>query len=143
VKCIAGLDFGSKRIGLATTDASGRGAYPLLTIERRSLGRDIDTIAAELKERQVTLVVVGLPLNMDGSEGPSARAARAFANRLGAAIGLPIEMYDERLTSFEAEERLRELGTSTPKRKRIADAVAAAVILEGWLGKNRCGPVDR
>jgi putative holliday junction resolvase len=143
VKCIAGLDFGWKRIGLATTDASGRGAYPLLTIERRSLGRDIDTIAAELKQRQVTLVVVGLPLNMDGSEGPSARAARAFANRLGAAIGLPIEMYDERLTSFEAEERLRELGTSAPKRKRIADAVAAAVILEGWLGKNRCGPVDR
>ena len=137
---IAGVDFGRKRIGLAITD--GQGAYPIGTIERRSLKYDLDAISSRLADRKVSLIVVGLPLNMDGTEGPSARAARAFAEHLGLAAGLPVEMFDERLTSVEAEERLREAsGSRTSKgaaRKKAArDAMAAAVILEGWLESRR------
>src|SRR6185437_15074062 len=140
---IAGIDFGRKRLGLAISD--GQGAYPLGIMERRSLKHDLEAIRSRLVEREVSLIVVGLPLNMDGTEGPPARAARTFAERLGAATGLPIEMFDERLTSFEAGERLREAAASrTSKkaaRKRAArDAVAAAVILEGWLESRRAQP---
>ena len=77
---------------------------------------------------------------MDGSEGPSARAARAFAEHLGSATGLPVEMFDERLTSYEAEERLRGAAASRAAKKALRDAVAAAIILEGWLEKRRAQP---
>jgi len=136
---VAGIDFGRKRIGLAITD--GPGAYPVGIIERRSLMSDLEAIRSRLTEREVSLVVVGLPLNMDGTEGPSARAARAFAERLGAATGLPVEMFDERLTSFEAEERLREASASRTAKNAARDAVAAAVILEGWL-ESRGAPLN-
>ena len=142
---IAGVDFGRKRIGLAITDSQG--AYPIGTIERRSLKYDLDAISSRLADRKVSLIVVGLPLNMDGTEGPSARAARAFAERLGTATGLPVEMFDERLTSVEADERLREASNSrtskgaarksAARKKATRDAVAAAVILEGWLESRR------
>ncbi len=129
---IAAIDYGRKRIGLATTDDQGRGAYPLGIVERRSQKDNLEAIRKHLTERGVTLVVVGLPLNMDGSEGPMARAARAFAERLGAATGLPVELYDERLSSFEAEERLRGAVSSRAARKLAVEAMAAVVILEGW-----------
>jgi len=137
---IAGIDFGRKRIGLAISD--GQGAYPVAIMERRSLERDLDAIRSWLVDREVSLIVVGLPLNMDGTEGPSARAARAFAGSLGSATGLPVEMFDERLTSVEAEERLREASgsrtsTGAARKKAARDAVAAAVILEGWLESHR------
>ena len=142
---ITGIDFGRKRIGLAISD--GHGAYPVAVIERRSLQRDLDAIRSWLVDREISLFVVGLPLNMDGTEGPSARAARAFAERVGSATGLPVEMFDERLTSIEAEERLREASGSrtsnrparkkAPGKKAARDAVAAAVILEGWLESRR------
>lgn len=135
---IAGIDFGRKRIGLAVSD--GQAAYPIDVMERRSLKYDLDAIRSRLADRQVSLIVVGLPLNVDGTEGPSARAARAFAEHLGLATGLPVEMFDERLTSVEADERLREAAISrtskgAARRKAARDAVAAAVILEGWLKK--------
>lgn len=135
---VVAIDFGRKRIGLAITD--GQGAYPLGIMERRSLKYDLEAIRSRLAERAVSLIVVGLPLNMDGTEGPTARAARAFAEHLGAATGLPIEMFDERLTSFEAEERLREASASRASRKAARDAVAATVILEGWLESRRAQP---
>ena len=128
---IAGIDFGRKRIGLAVSE--GPAAYPVATIERRSLKRDLEEIRAQLVAREVSLIVVGLPLNMDGSEGPSARSARAFAEHLGVAIGVAVEMFDERLTSVEATERLRETSASRTAKKVSRDAVAAAIILEGWL----------
>jgi putative holliday junction resolvase len=122
-------------------------------MERRSLKHDLDAIRSWLVVREVSLIVVGLPLNMDGTEGLSARAARAFAERLGSATGLPVEMFDERLTSVEADERLREASgsrTSTgAARKRAArkkaarDAMAAAVILEGWLESRRAQPISQ
>jgi putative Holliday junction resolvase len=129
----AAIDFGRKRLGLAITDDQGRDAYPLGAMERRSLKLDLEAIRSRLAERGVTRIVVGLPLNMDGSEGPAARAARAFAERLAAVTGLPVELYDERLSSFEAEERLRGAVSSRAARKRAVDAIAAVVILEGWL----------
>jgi putative holliday junction resolvase len=143
---IAGIDFGRKRIGLAISD--GQGAYPIAVMERRSLKRDLDAIRSWLVDREVSLIVIGLPLNMDGTEGPSARAARVFAEGVGSATGLPVEMFDERLTSVEAEERLREAsGSQTSKRaarkKAARDAVAAAVILEGWLESRRPQPNPR
>jgi putative Holliday junction resolvase len=138
---IAGIDFGRKRIGLAVSD--GQAAYPLGIIERRSLKSDLETIRARLADRGVSLIVVGLPLNMDGSEGPSARAARAFAEHLGRATGLPVEMFDERLTSFEADERLHEASTPRTAKKAARDAVAAAIILEGWLEARRAHPNSR
>ena len=137
---IAGIDFGRKRIGLAISD--GQAAYPISVMERRSLRDDLGAIRSWLTDREVSLIVVGLPLNMDGTEWPSARAARAFAERLGLATGLPVEMFDERLTSVEADERLREASRSrTSKRaarkKAARDALAAAVILEGWVESRR------
>jgi putative Holliday junction resolvase len=140
---VAAIDFGRKRIGLAITDADGRGAYPVGIVERRSLKEDLDTIRSQLAERRVSRIVVGLPLNMDGGEGPSARAARAFAEHLGTATGVAIEMFDERLTSVEAEERMRDASMSRSGKKAVRDAVAAAVILEGWLESRRTQPNSR
>ncbi len=90
-----------------------------------------------LSPRRIDRVVVGLPINMDGSEGPMARAARAFAERLRLATGLEVEFQDERLSSFEARERLARVAGSGARKKRPVDAVAAAVILESWLERNR------
>ncbi len=130
---IAALDFGRRRIGVAVTDAAAMGAYPLGVVERRSLRRDLEAIAAMLRDREVTTIVVGLPLNMDGSEGPAARAARTFAERVVDALKVEVEMFDERLTSFEAEERLKGIPVKKGARKPAIDAIAATVILEGWM----------
>jgi putative Holliday junction resolvase len=140
---VAAIDFGRKRIGLAITDTDGRGAYPVGIVERRSLKEDLDAIRSQLAERRVSRIVVGLPLNMDGAEGPSARAARAFAEHLGTATGVAVEMFDERLTSVEAEERLRSASISRSGKKAVRDAVAATVILEGWLESRRMQPNSR
>jgi len=136
---IAALDLGTKRIGLAVSDHGETSALPLGTIERRVVRWDLEQVAARLAGREVTRVVVGLPLNMDGSEGPAARQARAFAARLGTELGVAVEMFDERLTSVEAEERLARADVGRRRRKQAVDAVAAAVILEGWLAARRGG----
>jgi putative Holliday junction resolvase len=130
---IAALDLGKRRIGIAIADNEGLAVHPLSAIERRSLVRDLESIRARLVEFEVSQVIVGLPLNMDGSVGPAARAAETFAARLHEACGLPVELFDERLSSFEAEERLRELSGKRARDKGTVDAVAASVILESWL----------
>ena len=112
-------------------------------MERRSLKHDLEAIRSRLADRAVSLIVVGLPLNMDGTEGPSARAARTFAEHLRLATGLAVEMFDERLTSFEAEERLRETSCVARAKKAARDSVAAAIILEGWLESRRAQPNSR
>lgn len=136
---IAALDLGTKRIGLAVSDHGETSALPLGTIERRVVRWDLEQVAARLAGREVARVVVGLPLNMDGSEGPAARQARAFAARLATELGVAVEMFDERLTSVEAEERLARADIGRRRRKQAVDAVAAAVILEGWLAARRGG----
>jgi putative holliday junction resolvase len=135
---IAALDVGRRRIGVAIAeDAAGATAYPIGAIARRSLARDFEAIGSLLRPRDVKQIVVGLPLNMDGSVGPHAHAAQDFARRLEAAIGIPVSLYDERLSSFEAEERLKESSRKARHSKNAIDAVAAAVILEGWLLASR------
>jgi putative Holliday junction resolvase len=133
---IAAIDLGRRRIGVAVTDAASIGAYPLGIVERRALKRDLDALAAMLRGRDVSTIVVGLPLNMDGSEGPAASGARKFAERLAESLGVTVEMFDERLTSFEARERLADMPARKGARKTGLDALAAVVILEGWMQAN-------
>jgi putative Holliday junction resolvase len=133
---IAALDLGRRRIGVAVTDAAAMGAHPLGIVERRALKHDIDAIAAMVRDRDVNTIVVGLPLNMDGSEGPATRGARKFAERLAEKLGVNVEMFDERLTSFEARERLADMPARKGARKTGLDALAAVVILEGWMHAN-------
>ena len=130
---IAALDLGRRRIGVAVTDAAAMGAHPVGIVERHALKRDIDAIAAILRDRHVSVIVVGLPLKMDGSEGPAALSARKFAPALAAALGVTVEMFDERLTSFEARERLSGMPAKKGARRSGLDALAAVVILEGWM----------
>jgi putative holliday junction resolvase len=130
---IAAIDLGRRRIGVAVTDAAAIGAHPLGIVERRSLRHDLDAIATMLRDRHISMIVVGLPLNMDGSEGPAARGARKFADQLAAALGVGVELFDERLTSFEARDRLADMPVGKGKRKTGVDALAAVVILEGWM----------
>jgi putative holliday junction resolvase len=134
---IAGLDLGKRRIGLAIADNEGLAVHPIGALERRSVVRDLELIRSRFVEFEVTRVVIGLPLNMDGTAGPAARAAEAFADRLRDSTGLPVELFDERLTSFEAEERLRELSGKRARDKGSVDAVAASIILESWLSHRR------
>jgi putative holliday junction resolvase len=134
---IAGLDLGKRRIGLAIADNEGLAVHPIGALERRSVVRDLELIRSRFVEFEVSRVVIGLPLNMDGTAGPAARAAEAFADRLRDSTGLPVELFDERLTSFEAEERLRELSGKRARDKGTVDAVAASIILESWLSHRR------
>lgn len=132
--CIAGIDLGKRRIGLAVSTPDQLSTYPVETIERgRSLRADLATLRARLTALEVRRVVVGLPLNMDGTVGPQARAAQIFARRLEEATGIRVELCDERLSSFEAEERLKALPVRRNRRKLAIDAIAASVILETWL----------
>jgi putative holliday junction resolvase len=133
---IAALDLGRRRIGVAVTDAAAMGAHPLGIVERRALKHDLDAIATMLRDRNVSMIVVGLPLNMDSTEGPAAISARKFAERLAEALHVTVELFDERLTSFEARERLADMPARKGARKTSLDALAAVVILEGWLQAN-------
>ena len=130
-----GVDLGRVRIGLALADDVLRTARPLTVIARTTPAADLAAIAAAAREYEVDRAVLGLPLNMDGSEGPSARLARAFAPKLERALGVPVELFDERLSTFEAEIRLRDQGFSAKDRRSRVDAEAAAVILQGWLDR--------
>lgn len=130
-----GVDVGRARIGLALADDVLRTARPLRAVQRRAEAATLADIGETAREYEVDQLVVGLPLNMDGSEGPSARHARAFAERLSAALAIPAALHDERLSTFEAETRLRERGISGKDVRALVDAEAAAVILQGWLDR--------
>jgi len=134
-----GIDLGRARIGLALADDVLRTARPLTVLERRGDPSDLGSIKALAAEYEVGKAVLGLPLNMDGSEGASARMARNFAPPLEQALGVPVELFDERLSTFEAEERLRAQGFTVREMKGRVDAEAAAIILQGWLdGRGAC-----
>lgn len=129
-----GIDLGERRIGVAVSDAGGRVATPLTVVERSgSLARDHQRIAEMVAEYEAEVVVVGLPLSLDGSTGPAARGAEHEARRLEAALGVPVLTHDERLTTVIAERALAESGLSGKARRRRVDMVAASVILQGWL----------
>jgi putative Holliday junction resolvase len=128
-----GIDLGRARIGLAIADEVLRTSRPHSTVHRRGDAADLAAIAEVAREYEVTRAVLGLPLNMDGTEGTSARFARGFAGKLGATLGVPVELQDERLSTFEAEGRLRERGVKARDQRGRIDAEAAAVILQAWL----------
>ena len=131
-----GVDLGSRRIGLAATDRGGRLAFPWGNVERSGdRARDHRAIAVVVGD-PATTVVVGLPLSMDGREGPAARAARAEARELAellAGDGVVVETFDERLTTVSAEAALAQAGTRGRRRRRLVDSAAAAVLLQAWL----------
>jgi putative holliday junction resolvase len=132
-----GIDLGRARIGLALADDVLRAARPLTTVTRKGEAADLSAIGEVAREYEVTRAVLGLPLNMDGTEGPSSRLARNFAPRLEAVLGISVELFDERLSTFEAEDRLRSRGVSARDMKALVDAEAAAVILQGWLDRGQ------
>jgi putative Holliday junction resolvase len=127
------LDVSRKRIGLAGTDVERRLATPLATLERRGAKVDIDRLAAAVRERRPVGLVIGLPINMDGSEGPMAKTMRAEAARLAAALGLPALLQDERLSTFAVQDAIAEGRLPRPRRGQHLDHYAAMVILEDAL----------
>ena len=130
---LLGLDPGRRAIGVAGSDATRRMATPLETLRRSAWPRDLERLQRLADARAAAGLVVGLPLNMDGSEGPQARAAGRMARALARGLGLPALLWDERLSSFEAEERMRAQGLGWRERAGRIDAVAASVILEDAL----------
>jgi len=132
-----GLDVGSKRIGVAGCDGTGLIASGLTTIERTSFDRDVAQLRELVEQRQVKVLVVGLPYSMDGTLGFQARKVQKFAARLAEALQLPVEYVDERLTSFEAEELLKAEKRSPSRNKALIDRKAAAIILQQWLDDRR------
>jgi len=127
------LDLGTKTIGTALCDAGWRFASADKTLPRGKFGRDREVLAALVAARHVRGVVIGLPRNMDGSEGPRGQASRAYARNLAEALGLPVLLWDERWSTASAERALIEQDMSRAKRKERIDAHAAAVILQAAI----------
>ncbi|NET62541.1 MAG: Holliday junction resolvase RuvX [Symploca sp. SIO2E6] len=130
---VLGLDVGNKRIGVAGCDGTGLIATGLTTIKRTSFVRDVEQLRELVEEREVQLLVVGLPYTMEGDLGSQARKIQKFARKLSTNLGLPIEYVDERLTSFAAEELLKAENCSPSRNKALIDRKAAAIILQQWL----------
>lgn len=133
---ILGIDYGDQRIGLALSDLTGTLVGRAWTLHEWDLDRAIDAIADVVRENDVGTLVLGLPKNMDGSEGPRAEKSRAVAARLTEATGLDVVLWDERRSSVEAHAILHANGKKEKKHRAKVDAVAASLILEGYLGSN-------
>lgn len=140
-RAIAGLDFGEKTIGVAISDLRRQVGNPLETLRRVKFTQDAAKLLALLATRGAHGIILGLPLNMDASEGPRAQATRAFARNLAALTDLPITYWDERLSTVAATRALLEADASRKRRKEVIDAVAAGFILQGAL--DRMGYVAR
>ncbi len=133
-----GIDLGSKRIGIAVSDISGTIASPLTTVHRsRTRRRDHDEIARLVRDEEAEVVVIGLPLSLDGSRGKAATGATKEAHQIASVVQVPVEMYDERFTTVEAERPMLEAGLSAQQRRQVVDKVAASVMLQGWLDHRR------
>lgn len=134
---LVGLDLGERTIGVAVSDTFGQVATPLETIRRRKFGADAQKLLAIVAERGVGGIVLGLPRNMDGTEGPRCQSTRAFARNLARLTDLPIGFWDERLSTVAAERALLEADTSRKRRAEVIDHVAAGYILQGALDRMR------
>ena len=129
-----GIDLGSKRIGIAVSDRSGTIASPLVVLQRSgSLRRDHESIAKLVIEEEAEILVVGLPLNMNGTSGPAAQAAVKEAEALATVVGVPVITFDERRTTVTADRALMEARIGATARRKLVDKVAAAVLLQTWL----------
>ena len=133
---VLGIDYGRRRIGLALSDEEGILASPFpIYVRGRSEARDIAALTSLIDKHGVEAVVVGLPLNMNGSRGEMAREAEAFADRIRQETALPVELFDERLTSSEAERVLLEADLPRRRRKDLRDSLSAVLILQGHLDR--------
>ncbi len=131
---VLGIDLGTKRIGIAASDRSGTIASPLTVLQRcGSQGGDHRNIAKIVIEEEAVAIVVGLPLNMDGSEGKAAISARAEVERMATVVGVPVYVHDERLTTVAADRVMMEQNMNAQARRKVVDKWAAAVILQAWL----------
>ncbi len=134
-RALMGLDLGTRTIGVAVSDTSRRIASPLQTVRRTKFAADATTLLALASARRIGGLVLGLPRNMDGSEGPRAQSTRAFARNLAGLTDLPITFWDERLSTVAAERALLEADTSRKRRAEVIDHVAAGYILQGLLDR--------
>jgi len=128
-----GVDPGKKRIGLAISDPGGTIATPLKILQRQSLQQVLRDVASLCRQEEVGTIVVGLPLNMDGTRGPAAQDAEQLASHLAQATGLAVQLWDERLSSVSAERSMLDADLSRSMRRRRIDKVAAQIILQGFL----------
>ena len=132
---LLGLDLGTKTIGLALSDVTRIIATPYVTVRRTKFTADAKTVAAIAAKEGVGGLVIGLPLNLDGSEGPRAQSTRAFARNLAPHLDLPIAFWDERLSTAAVERHLIEADASRKRRAEVIDRMAAAYILQGALDR--------
>jgi putative Holliday junction resolvase len=132
---VLGLDVGSRRIGIAVSDLLGITAQGLETLQRRNKRTDFEQLRKVIREYKVREIVVGLPLRMSGAEGIQAEKMQVFAEELRKRFKLPVHLWDERLTSAEANRLLRETELSIEKRGKAVDRMAAVLILQGWMGR--------
>lgn len=137
VTALIGLDLGEKTIGVAVSDRIGAVATPLETIRRRKFTLDAERLLQIIADRQIGGILLGLPRNMDGSEGPRCQKTRAFARNLSRLSDLPIGFWDERLSTVAAEKALLEADTTRKRRAEVIDHVAASYILQGALDRMR------
>ncbi len=135
VGALMGLDLGTKTIGVALSDSLRSVATPVETVKRVKFTEDAQRLLTLIKDRNVTGIVLGLPLNMDGTEGPRAQSTRAFARNFEKLTALPIGFWDERLSTVAAERVLIEADMSRKRRAEVIDNVAAAYILQGLLDR--------
>ena len=134
---LIGADLGARTIGLALSDVERRIATPLITIRRTKFGKDAARLVSLMDEFDAAALVIGLPLNMDGSEGPRAQAARSFVRNFGPLSARPCVFWDERLSTMAVTRSLIALDVSRAKRARAVDRMAAAFILQGALDRLR------
>ena len=127
------LDVGKVRVGVALSDPLGYTAQPLLTLWRKSRGEDLRSLLRLIRKHEVMEIVVGNPLHMSGDVSPWAAKVQEFAEELRERSGLPVTLWDERLSSVAAHEILNEVGHDSRNRKYVIDQVAAVVILRGWM----------
>lgn len=133
-----GIDLGSKRVGVAVSDISGTIASALTIVHRsKSRRHDHSEIAKLVQVEECDVVVVGLPLSLDGTHGPAARSAVKEVKQMEQTLGVPVEMYDERFTTVTAERHMIEVGLDAKQRREVVDKAAAAVILQAWLDHRR------
>lgn len=134
-QAIAGLDLGTKTIGLSMSDLSRRFATPRPVLKRVKFTRDAEVLLAFAEKEKVAAFIIGLPMNMDGSAGPRAQATRAFVRTMGEKTALPFIFWDERLSTVAAERALLEMDVSRAKRAERIDSAAASFILQGALDR--------
>lgn len=134
---LMGLDLGTKTIGVAVSDRIGAVATPLETVKRKKFSADAARLLEIIQARDISGILLGLPRNMDGTEGPRCQSTRAFARNLSQLTELPISFWDERLSTVAAEKALLEADTTRKRRAEVIDHVAASYILQGALDRMR------